>query len=180
MEDWLRGLAVKAETVVDVRADTPLLDPVAVLREADRLLTDRGVFAAYDCQWPVSISSLAEKAWISLFDSVWQLSEKYKYKLPLVKLCPKSRHLQNMENSKVFAYCRQIYFDTVESCTADRFIDMALSQGSLQMLLKHGIHEIDREFEKFCDTVRLDISKRKQMTVSYTMVLGQKLQSQQF
>ncbi|MBN1649209.1 MAG: class I SAM-dependent methyltransferase [Spirochaetales bacterium] len=168
------GLDGNSADVITCSQSFHWMEPAAVLSEAGRILQEDGIFAVYDCIWPVSISSASEKAYISLFERVSELSQKYRYKLPLVKQYPKSRHLQNLQDSRLFSYCRQVFFDNAESCDADRFISIALSQGAIQTLLRHSISEIDGEIERFSSAVQADIKRRKKMTVSYSLILGQK------
>jgi hypothetical protein len=61
----------------------------------------------------------------------------------------KSKHLQNIEKSGRFRYFREILFANTEECTAQRFVNILLSQGSLQAILKVNPNLIKNDIEKF-------------------------------
>ncbi len=150
------------------------MEPESTLKEVNRLLTERGVFAVLDCEWPVTISQVSEMAYEELFSRLNPLFEKYKDKLPREYSWPKKRHLENLKNSNIFSYCKEIYFDNRELCDAERFINIALSQGRLQMLLKNTIDEIKPDIENFKRLVREDLKAERSMYVSYKLILGMK------
>lgn len=47
-----------------------------------------------------------------------------------------SGHLANMQSSGCFRFVREVVFSNTESCTAERFIQLAVSQGGLQSILQ--------------------------------------------
>ena len=53
------------------------------------------------------------------------------------------RHLTNIKNSGKFRYVREIVFSNSESCNAQRFIAIALSQGGVQAIIKANIDEFN-------------------------------------
>jgi ubiquinone/menaquinone biosynthesis C-methylase UbiE len=148
------------------------MEPNSTLKEINRILKPGGMFAVYDCIWPVTISINSELAYIELMKTVNELGTKYKKLLPTEQQWPKDRHKVNIENSNYFRYCREIFFENTERCDFKRFINIALSQGQLQTLMKNHIEEIDAETEKFKTAVLNDIEKEKHMTVSYRMLIG--------
>jgi SAM-dependent methyltransferase len=146
------------------------MEPTATLKEADRILKFDGLFAAYDCVWPVTWNHQAEMAYrellakaqkmVSAFPDLEDISIKY----------PKERHLENIEKSGYFRYANQVFFDNTEPCDADRFIRIALSQGSLQSLIKKNVDAIAKEidsFRKICERLQ-----GNEMRVSYLLNYG--------
>lgn len=150
------------------------IEPFETLKEIDRILKPAGIFAVLDCDWPVTISKDSELAYNKLFKTVDQLHERYKDKLPIERKWPKGKHLGNLNKSRCFSYCKEIQFDNCEKCDARRFINIALSQGQLQTLLKNKVNEITEEIEKFENIVKQDIQTEKDMYVSYKLIIGMK------
>lgn len=85
---------------------------------------------------------------------------------------PKSKHLQNFRDSGYFSYCREIVFENIEPCDAERFIGIALSQGQIQNLLKNSITEIEPYIEVYKRIVTADILNSVPMSVGYRMIAG--------
>jgi len=65
----------------------------------------------------------------------------------------KGQHLRNIQNSGYFRYTREIVFSNQEKCTATRFIDLALSQGGIQGILKVQPEMIIPFVDKFEETI---------------------------
>ena len=150
------------------------MEPKSSLQEVARILTHKGIFAAYDCVWPVTVSVASEIAYMKLFQSVKSLSLQYKERLPVERQWPKREHFKHVVESGYFRYCKEMSFDNMETCDSERFIQIALSQGQLQTLLKHGIQEVLPLIEEFKGVVKNDILEQRTMTVSYNMVIGWK------
>jgi len=127
------------------------MEPESTLREVDRLLKPGGVFAVYDCDWPPVCNASLDSAYQELdeyFDKVeTDVSEFIKY--------PKGQHLENIRNSGVFKYAREIVFANTESCDADRYFNFALSQGGTQVILKKNPSLIEKEIAAF----RIEVDK---------------------
>ncbi|NHW35798.1 class I SAM-dependent methyltransferase [Paenibacillus aceris] len=129
------------------------MDPQSTLREFARVLRPGGVFAAYDCDWP------------PVFD--WKIEEEYKRLLTLgdaraLELAPteqqahkwnKEEHLQQIRSSGLFRYAREIVFHNWETCSAERYANLAFSQGGLQTALKLGADELREELTAFREQV---------------------------
>jgi len=150
------------------------MEPNETLKEVNRILKSKGFFAVLDCDWPVTASIASEKAYLNLFKTVDELHEKYKDKLPKEKKWSKSNHLTNIINSNYFEYVKEIVFDNVEKCDSERFIGIGLSQGQLQTLIKNNIFEIQEYIERFKNIVNNDIKTKKNMLVSYRLIIAEK------
>jgi len=150
------------------------MEPIASLREIDRVLLPGGLFAILDCDWPVTAGIEAELAYERLFSAVDALRVKYANALPVEDKRPKGRHIDNVRASGYFDYVKEIPFEAVERCDAARFVGIALSQGQLQTLLKNGVSEIDPEIEAFTRAVTADFSRARRMSVGYRMIVARK------
>ena len=112
------------------------MEPISTLTEVNRILHKNGVFATVDCDWPPVCCWAAEKAYQILFESVAEIEEKYSSEVVPFTKWPKEEHLNNIRNSKHFRFLREIVFSQKEHCTPERYINLALSQGGLQSVLK--------------------------------------------
>lgn len=125
------------------------MEPVSTIKEVNRLLTPDGLFATVDCDWPPVADWKAEKAYDDLYQKV-RILEKT---LPEVKdtfvRYSKEKHLQNIKDSGYFRYCRELLFVNTEPCTARRFTDIIISQGSLQTILKKRPELLLEDIEAF-------------------------------
>lgn len=149
------------------------MDPQPTLQEFARVLRSGGIFAAYDCDWPPVSTPELEQAYeqlIQLADKrVSELIENGKeaYKWP------KDRHLQQIQNSGLFRYSREIVFHHWERFDAERYANLALSQGGLQTALKLGADEIASAAEQFRDQVKRGFGGEiRNILFSYRMRLG--------
>lgn len=61
----------------------------------------------------------------------------------------KDGHLANMRASGYFRYCRELLFSNTENGTAIRLIDLIMSQGSLQTILKRHSEEVEADAAAF-------------------------------
>lgn len=127
------------------------MEPTQTLKEINRILKTNGVFAAIDCDWPPVCNWQAEKAYEDLFNQVSHIEEKEGF--DRFTRWEKSRHLSNMQNSGYFRYTREIVFSNQEKCTATRFIDLALSQGGIQSILKVQPELIIPFLDQFRETI---------------------------
>lgn len=147
------------------------MEPGATLAEVARILTQGGVFAAYDCQWPVQWDWPAEQAHVRFFSRAAALLAAHGLDRD-ERSFPKDRHCDNVRDSGHFRYVAQAWFDHVEPCDSQRYIEMALSHGQIQALIKHGVADIEAEIATFAAVCNQSLAR--QMRTSYKMVLGVK------
>ncbi|MFL0197399.1 class I SAM-dependent methyltransferase [Clostridium sp. WILCCON 0269] len=119
------------------------MNPETTLSEVSRILKKGGVFAVYDYDWPPVCNWKAELEYYKLFHKVKEIESTHPDVKDSFKRWDKGRHLLNMRNSGNFRYVREIVFSNSEVCNAQRFIEMALSQGGLQAIMKVNIDEIN-------------------------------------
>lgn len=149
------------------------MDPQPTLKEFARILKPGGVFAAYDCDWPPTFNKDIEESYrkiIAFADTrVSQLSleEKRAYKWN------KEEHLQQIRQSGLFSFSKEIVFHHWEMCDANRYTNIALSQGGLQTALKLGEKELPALVNKFRTQVEKAFDgKSQEVLFSYRMRLG--------
>lgn len=129
------------------------MEPRETLREVDRILRPGGVFATVDCDWPPVTLWQAEQAYMALYDKVKTIERtSQEIKTTFVRYS-KDEHLKNIRDSGYFRYARELVFSSTEKCTAKRFANLILSQGSLQAILKRSPEVIEEDVERFRRTV---------------------------
>ena len=146
------------------------MEPGATIKEAARILKPGGIFAVYDCNWPVVWNWNAERAYEALFVEVKNLIENFPDLRESESKFPKENHLTNLRTSGQFRYTRQVLFDNIEPCNAERFVNIALSQGKIQNLIKKSVTEIEpplQQFAEICKSVTNPV-----MRVCYVMNIG--------
>lgn len=130
------------------------MEPFSTLQEANRILRPGGVFATVDCDWPPKTKWQAEKAYMELYDKAKQIEASNPSVKDTFVRYDKAKHLENMEKSGHFRYCGEILFANTEPCNAQRFINILLSQGSLQAILKVSPELIEEDIRRYEVTIR--------------------------
>lgn len=136
------GLESGSTDIVTCSQSFHWMEPASTLKEVERILRKGGVFAVYDCDWPVGAGHEPEKAYMDLFRAVKAIEQSSPVLTNNVRQWDKSKHLANIQESGLFGFSREIVFEHVEDCDSERFVGLALSQGGLQTLLKRRVKEI--------------------------------------
>lgn len=109
------------------------MEPTATLAEVARILRQGGVFAAYDYDWPPTITWQAEALFHSFMQRASQIAEAHGFD-PEPPGWEKAGHLERMRASGHFRQVKEVTLHNVEWGDADRFIGMTLSNGVTRML----------------------------------------------
>ena len=129
------------------------MEPTSTLKEVNRILKDRGVFATIDCDWPPVAKWEAEKAYMKLYDKVKDIESEVPEVRDSFIRYSKDKHLENIKQSGYFTYAREILFSNKEECTKQRFCNIILSQGSTQTILKKCPELIEKELDIFYEAI---------------------------
>jgi ubiquinone/menaquinone biosynthesis C-methylase UbiE len=116
------------------------MEPNGTIAEVARILRDGGVFAAYDCDWPPTLNAKAEQAYDACRANAEAIERRLRIAPEVVKWS-KGGHLERIRQSGRFRYVKEVVLHHVESGGAERLVGLALSQGEIATLLKHGIGE---------------------------------------
>jgi SAM-dependent methyltransferase len=111
------------------------MEPEPTFAEIARILRPGGVFAAIDTDWPPVMHWEAEAAYTAFMDRVGKFDVEHR-KARGGKKWAKHEHLNRMTASGHFRYTREIVLHSIEAGNADRLIGLALSQGSVEDLIK--------------------------------------------
>lgn len=167
------GLPSESADIITCSQSFHWMEPSSTLQEFARVLRPGGIFATYDYDWP------------PVFD--WKVDDQYQQLISYadaraVQLAPqeqqahkwnKDEHLQNIRNSELFRYSREILFHHNQLCDADRYVNIALSQGGLQTALKLGAEELHAEIIQFRERVSQAFAgESREVIFSYRMRLG--------
>lgn len=164
------GLDHQCTDIVTCSQSFHWMKPAEALKEIARILKPGGIFAAYDCDWPPVAGHIPEKAYSFLLEAARVKLNRIPDLKKAVQF-PKDGHLKNIQESGYFNYCREIVFHNRENCPPERFIGMALSQGTVQTLLKNCPEQVEDEIREFKQKV-LDNWKQNIITVSYRLRMG--------
>jgi SAM-dependent methyltransferase len=130
------------------------MEPKSTIAEVNRILKSGGVFATVDCDWPPLCGWEAEKAFEELFEDVRSIERKHPELGGKFQKWDKEGHLENIRQSGHFRFAREIVFLSREPGSAERFINLAMSQGGLQSVLRFNARLIADKLEAFKQTVR--------------------------
>jgi ubiquinone/menaquinone biosynthesis C-methylase UbiE len=134
------GLPDECADIVTASQALHWMEPEPTFAEVARILRPGGVFAAFDCDWPPTMGWEAEAAYSEFVHRHREL--QVAGGIPHANThWPKEGHLGRMKASGRFRYCREILVHSVEQGNAERLVGLAMSQGSVQTLLKSGVTE---------------------------------------
>ena len=130
------------------------MEPTATLKEANRILKDGGIFATIDCDWPPAVSWRAECEYMQLYKKIKDIEKNSPAINDTFVRYPKENHLKNITDSGYFRYTRELVFANTENCTAERFVNILLSQGNLQTILKKSPELIEKDIDIFRHNIK--------------------------
>lgn len=129
------------------------MDPQPTLAEFARILRTDGVVAIYDCDWPPSFNPALESSYLHLINRAEQLAVALTPEQQHAHKWDKAGHLQQLQQSGLFRFVKEIVFHDWKSYSGEQFVDLALSQGGLQTALKAGSTEIVEAAAAFREAV---------------------------
>lgn len=167
------GLCDSSADIVTCSQSFHWMEPEKTLTEVTRILKDGGVFAAYDCDWPPVCLWEAEKKYQELLQTAIELQKNFETPEQDAVRWPKEGHLENFRRFGSFRYVREIVFSNTETCDANRWIGLILSQGEIQSLLQKSASQITPLLDTFSETVRA-IFAEKEIAIDfcYRMRIG--------
>lgn len=167
--------AAESVDVVTCSQSFHWMEPFSTLREAGRVLKAGGIFAAYDCDWPLCVGWELEMAYNQLIAKAEHIIEENVQEESRALKRSKDKHLLNMQESGVFRYTREVVFHNTEACDAARFLGLALSQGGIQAVFKLGTGVLDEDVAHFAAKVDEHFQGRTlELVIGYRMRLGVK------
>lgn len=147
------GLAANWADVVVCSQSFHWMEPAATLKEVGRVLKPGGIFATIDYDWPPLSLWPADQAYEDLCAKVRRIEASRPEIQETFIRYPKEKHLDNIKNSGLFTYAREVLFANREDCSVERFINLILSQGGLRTILKKRPDLIAADLQHFRETV---------------------------
>lgn len=167
--------ATESVDVVTCSQSFHWMEPFSTLQEAARVLKAGGIFAAYDCDWPVCVGWELEMAYNQLIAKADHIIEENVQEESQALKWNKDKHLLNVQQSGVFRYTREVVFHNTEACDAARYLGLVLSQGGIQAVFKLGTGVLDDDLADFAARVDKHFQGRTlDLVISYRMRLGVK------
>jgi len=134
------GLPDGCADIVTCSQSLHWMEPESTFAEIARILRPGGVFAAYDCDWPPTLSWEIEQAH-QTFQAQMHVAEQAHGFSRDVRAWDKPKHLERMRASGQFRVTKEIVLHNVEQGGAERLVGLELSQGGVATLLKNGVSE---------------------------------------
>ncbi|WP_379156769.1 methyltransferase domain-containing protein [Paenibacillus sp. sgz5001063] len=146
------------------------MDPSSTLQEISRCLRPGGVFAAYDCDWPLVLQPDIEARYNQLIAAADHLLSELQPAAEQAHKWNKEGHLARIKASGAFSYAREIVFHNTDNCDAHRYIGLTLSQGGIQTVLKLAPAALAKDITDFSAMVEQYFQGRTlPVLVSYRM-----------
>ena len=144
------GLPDGGADVVTISQAFHWMDMGSTLDEVFRILKPGGVFAVYDCDWPPAVDRRIEQAY-----------ETLRRKCRIIEAAKEKPATRNDKGSYIgvfnsygkFRFVKEIVLHSVEPCTPERMIGIALSQGAMQEAMKLE-PSVQEDIGRFRDLVR--------------------------
>ena len=150
------------------------MDREATLAEADRLLRQGGVFAAYDFDMPPLVHPEVDAAFTEHLKLRRQVRDEHRVEAGWTRT-PKHTHLDAIQESGLFTYAREAVFEDTAEVDADRILGLARSLGLLPELLALGASEEDLGLTRLEKVVRSVVGgERIPWVLGYRVRLGVK------
>lgn len=134
------GLPNAIADIVTCSQSLHWMEPAATFREVARILRPGGVFAAYDCDWPPTITPEAEDAFRRFMANAQALAGRDGLEAEVTKW-DKDQHLARMDASGQFRWPKDLAVHHIEEGDAGRLVGIALSQGTVSTLFRAGLSE---------------------------------------
>lgn len=134
------GLASNSVDIITVSQALHWMSPTLTFPEFLRILRPGGIFAAFDCNWPPTISWQSSSAYSEFMTRSEGLEKTYGTSKEVVKW-DKEGHLTRLQDSKLFTYAAEFAVHSIESGNVDRLIGLAKSQGGVAALIKAGVSD---------------------------------------
>lgn len=144
------GLPSDSVDIITISQAFHWMDIQSTLEETYRILKADGVFAVYDCDWPPSIDWKVESEYNKLRAKCDHIS--YAKENPAVKN-DKNSYIRVFNEFGKFRFVKEVVCHSVEKCTPERMIGIALSQGGIQDAMKID-KSILNDIDDFCNLVK--------------------------
>jgi SAM-dependent methyltransferase len=141
------GVGSGAADIVTCAQSLHHMEPEGTLDEVERILRPGGLFAAYDYDWPPVVHPDAERALFAFMRRILALMHD-RGLASTQEQWSKADHLPRMHR-RGFHYARELLLHNTESCTADRWVDFAVSIRDVAPALHLGLSDAELGLDEF-------------------------------
>lgn len=167
------GLPTESADIITCSQSFHWMEPNSTLREFARILRPGGIFAAYDYDWPPVCDWTVDDRYQQLITYADKRAAQLAPQEQRAHKWSKDEHLHHIQESGLFRFTREIVFHSWELCDANRYANIALSQGGLQTAIKLGAEELHAEVTQFQELVSKAFDgESHNILFSYRMRLG--------
>ncbi|HZC08307.1 MAG TPA: class I SAM-dependent methyltransferase [Ktedonobacterales bacterium] len=136
------GLPDGCADIVTASQSFHWMEPTATLAEVARILRRGGVFAAYDYDWPPTVTWESDALFHRFMARVFAVAEARGKRVGPVGW-EKSGHLERMRASGHFHMVKEMGLHNIEQGDAERFIGLTLSMSSILAFGEVTAEEVD-------------------------------------
>jgi ubiquinone/menaquinone biosynthesis C-methylase UbiE len=149
------------------------MNPMQTIPHICRILKPGGLFAAYDCDWPVLVTPELEDAYEDFFIGLMTIHTEQP-RLDRSMYFPKEDHYQNLQMHGSFQQVNEAVFQNREICTLERYLGIAYSQGNYATLKMQGYSAEELGQDKFEEKVGAIFKNHESMPmwVNYRIRFG--------
>lgn len=165
------GLPVGCADIVTASQAFHWMEPTATLGEIGRILRPGGIFAAYDYDWPPTVTWETENLFHEFMDRTFAALRAHGVEA-VVPAWEKSGHLERLRASGQFHWVKELLLHNSEPCDADRFIGMTLTNFAGVMLARGVLTPEEIGLDEFLRDARAEFATPKLWCVSYRVRLG--------
>lgn len=156
------GLPDDCTNIVTCAQSLHWMEPQSTFKEVGRILRPGGVFAACDYDWPpITGSWEAEQTYEACIRRALEL-EQARGTASTVRRWDKPGHLRRMAESGRFRYVKEFAVHHTDTGNAERLVGLALSQGMVMSLLKHGGTETEISLDELRATAQRTLGSQPQ------------------
>jgi len=134
------GLPAASADLVTCAQSLHHSEPQGTLAEVGRILKPRGVFAAYDYDWPPLVHWEVELVFLEFMNRVHELRARHGIRSEQQRW-DKDEHAERMRKSGTFRYVKEFVLHNTEPCTAERWVGFACSISSVLPVLDLGLSD---------------------------------------
>lgn len=129
-----------------------------------------GVFAAYDYDWPPSVDWELEQAYLDYMQRARALVKAQDPAGPRGRYA-KREHLARIRESGHFRFTREVLLHSLEAGSAERFIGLTLSQGTVE-LADAGVDRAELDVGPLREAAERALREPRPWLFSYRVRLG--------
>lgn len=149
------------------------MEPKSTLKEIGRVLKPGGVLLIYNCHWPPIVNIKIDEKFKKLINKAEDILKIKENEVEKAKKWNKSEHTDEMKKSGEFKFVKEITIQNKVIYSNEKFIDLALSFGGVQTVMKKYNEDIQAYIEEFKQNVYEEFGdKAREIVFYYSIRIG--------